>query len=76
MKRYLFLGRKAMPNLDIILKSRDITLPTDVCIINRTGVSVSTSDDGSQIIDARSRLKKKKNTMWNYDNERQTWSGS
>ena len=30
MKRYLFLGRKAMTNLDSILKSRDITLTTKV----------------------------------------------
>ena len=30
MKRYLFLGRKAMTNLDSIFKSRDITLPTKV----------------------------------------------
>ena len=29
----MLLGRKAMTNLDIILKSRDITLPTKVCII-------------------------------------------
>ena len=28
IKRYLLLGRKVMTNLDIILKSRDITLPT------------------------------------------------
>ena len=28
IKRYLLLGREAMPNLDSILKSRDITLPT------------------------------------------------
>ena len=28
IKRYLFLGRKVMTNLDSILKSRDITLPT------------------------------------------------
>ena len=33
MKRCLFLGRKAMTNLDSILKSRDITLPTKVHII-------------------------------------------
>ena len=33
IKRYLFLGRKAMTNLDNILKSRDITLPTKVCIV-------------------------------------------
>ena len=30
IKRHLLLGRKAMTNLDIILKSRDITLPTKV----------------------------------------------
>ena len=32
-KRRLLLGRKAMTILDIILKSRDITLPTKVCIV-------------------------------------------
>ena len=33
IKRYLLLGRKAMSNLDSILKSRDITLPTMVCLV-------------------------------------------
>ena len=33
IKRRLFLGRKIMTNLDSILKSRDITLPTKVCIV-------------------------------------------
>ena len=33
IKRHLFLGRKAMTNLDIILKSRDIILPTKVCLV-------------------------------------------
>ena len=33
IKRHLLLGRKAMTNLDSILKSRDITLPTNVCLI-------------------------------------------
>ena len=33
IKRHLFLGRKAMTNLDSILKSRDITLPTEVCLV-------------------------------------------
>ena len=33
IKRWLFLGRKAMTNLDSILKSRDITLPTKVCLV-------------------------------------------
>ena len=32
-KRRLFLGRKAMTNLDSILKSRDITLPTKVHLV-------------------------------------------
>ena len=34
IKRYLFLGRKAMTNLDSILKSRDITLPAKVHLVN------------------------------------------
>ena len=33
IKRPLFLGRKAMTNLDSILKSRDITLPTKFCLV-------------------------------------------
>ena len=33
IKRSLLLGRKAMTNLDSILKSRDITLPTEVRLI-------------------------------------------
>ena len=33
IKRCLFLGRKAMTNLDSILKSRDITLPTNVRLV-------------------------------------------
>ena len=33
IKRHLLLGRKAMTNLDNILKSRDITLPTKVSIV-------------------------------------------
>ena len=33
IKRCLLLGRKAMRNLDSVLKSRDITLPTKVCLV-------------------------------------------
>ena len=36
IKRYLLLGRKAMTNLDSVLKSRDITLPTKVQIVKAT----------------------------------------
>ena len=32
IKRHLLLGRKVKTNLDSILKSRDITLPTKVCL--------------------------------------------
>ena len=33
IKRHLLLGRKAMTNLDSILKNRDTTLPKNVCIV-------------------------------------------
>ena len=33
IKRCLLFGRKAMTNLDSILKSRDMTLPTKVCLV-------------------------------------------
>ena len=37
IKRHLFLGRKVMTNLDSMLKSRDITLPTKFCLVKATG---------------------------------------
>ena len=40
IKRYLLLGRKAMTNLDSILKNRDIALPAKVCIVNATVFAV------------------------------------
>ena len=40
IKRYLLLGRKAMTNLDSILKSRDITLPRKVCLVRAMVFSV------------------------------------
>ena len=33
IKRYLLLERKTMTNLDSILKSREITLPTNICLV-------------------------------------------
>ena len=33
IKRHLLLGKKAMTNLDSIFKSRDISLPTKVCLV-------------------------------------------
>ena len=40
IKRCLLLGRKAMTNLDSILKSRDITLPTNVCLVKAMVFSI------------------------------------
>ena len=42
VKRHLLLGRKAMTNLDSILKSRDITLPTKVHIVKAMDFPVVT----------------------------------
>ena len=36
IKKRLLLGRKVMTNLDSIFKSRDITLPTKVCLVKAT----------------------------------------
>ena len=41
IKRCLLLGRKVMTNLDSIFKSRDITLPTKVCLVKAMGFSSS-----------------------------------
>ena len=41
IKRRLLLGRKVMTNLDIILKSRDITLPTKVHLVKAMSFSSS-----------------------------------
>ena len=40
IKRLLLLGRKVMTNVDSILKSRDITLPTKVCLVKALVFSV------------------------------------
>ena len=40
LKKHLLFGRKAMTNLDSILKSRDITLPTKVCLVKAMVFSV------------------------------------
>ena len=42
MKRCLLLGRKAMTNLDSILKSRDISLPRKICLVKTMVFAVVT----------------------------------
>ena len=44
IKRCLFLERKAMTNLDSKLKSRDITLPTKICIVKAMILPVVCAD--------------------------------
>ena len=40
IKRHLLLGRKTMTSLDSILKSRDVTLPTKVCLVKAMAIPV------------------------------------
>ena len=40
IKRSLFLGRKVLTNLDSVFKSRDITLPTKVCLVKAMVIPV------------------------------------
>ena len=44
IKRHLLLGRKVMTNLESILKSREITLPTRVCLVKAGVFPVSCMD--------------------------------
>ena len=50
LKICLLLGRKVMTNLDSILKSRDITLPTKVCLVKAMVFPVVMYGCGSWII--------------------------
>ena len=50
LKRYLLLGRNAMTNLDSILKSKDITLPTKVHLVKAMFFPVVMYECESQII--------------------------
>ena len=55
IKRWLLLGRKAMTNLDSILKSRDITLPTKVRLVNAMVFPIVTCGCESWIMKAECR---------------------
>ena len=46
IKRQLLLGRKAITNVDSILKSRDVTLPTKVCLVKAIVLMYVTSSHG------------------------------
>ena len=50
IKRHLLLGRKVMTNLDIIFKSRDITIPTNTCIVKAMVFPVLTYEFSSSYV--------------------------
>ena len=50
IKRRLLLGRKAMTNLENVLKSRDVTLPEKICIVEAMVFPVVIYGCGSQTI--------------------------
>ena len=66
IRRHLFLGRKAMTNLDSVLKSRDTTLPTKVCTVKAMvfpvityGCESSTRQNAKELMPSTMVLEKK-----------------
>ena len=55
IQRRLLLGRKATTNLDSVLKSKDITLPTKVCIVKAMVFPVVMYDSRSLLLPGRER---------------------
>ena len=53
IKRYLLLGRKAITNLDSVLKSRDTTLQTKFCMVKRGGRCANTSKTSWRKLEAK-----------------------
>ena len=64
IKRHLLLGRKAMTNLDSILKSRDITVPTNMHLVNTIAFPVVMYGCESWTIKKAERLKIDAFELW------------
>ena len=64
IKRHLLLGRKATTNLDSILKSRDITLPTKVCLVKAMVFPVIMHGGGSWTIKKAERQRIDAFELW------------
>ena len=64
IKRHLLLGRKVMTNVDSILKSRDITLPTKFCLVKAVVFPVVTYGCESRIIKKAERQRIDGFTLW------------
>ena len=71
IKRHLLLGRKAMTNIDSILKSRDITLPTKVHLVKATVFRVVMFGCESWTI--KKKLRTKELMLLNYGVEEDPW---
>ena len=75
IKRHLLFGRKVMTNLDSILKSRDITLPTKVHLVKAMVFQWSCMDVESEKVDLKLNIQKTKVmasgpiTSWEIDGE-------
>ena len=66
IKRYLLFGRKVMTNLDSIIKSRDITLPTKGCLVKAVVFPVVMYDCESWTIKKSKRQKTDAFELWCY----------
>ena len=64
LKRHLLLGRKAMTNLDSLLKSRDLTLPTEVCLVKSMVFPVVTYGCESRTIKKAERQRTDAFKLW------------
>ena len=64
IKRHLLLGRKTMSNLDIMLKSRDITLPIKVYIVKVTVFAVVMNECESWTIKKVERQRTDASELW------------
>ena len=64
INRHLFLGRKVMTNLDSIFKSRDITLPTKVCLVKAMVFPVVMYECESWTVKKAERLRTDAFELW------------
>ena len=74
IKRRLLLGRKVMTNLDSMLKSRDVTLPTKVCLVNAMVSSVVMYGCESWTINKAERQRMGSFELWCWRSLRVPWT--
>ena len=74
IKRHLLLGRKVMTNLDRMLKSRNITLPTKVCLVSAMSFSVVMYGCGSWTINKAECQRMGAFELWCWRSLRVPWT--